>query len=163
MIPKSHDGKRRAVFAGSFNPFTLGHLSVLQRGLELFDHVTVVIGINDSKPDAEADSARRVAEVRAAVGPSERVDVMAWSGLTADAAKQCGARWLLRGVRSVADFEYERNMADVNRMISGLETVILFALPELAAVSSSIVRELQRYGYDTAPLLPPVKNDDQPN
>lgn len=162
MTPKSPDGSRRAVFAGSFNPFTLGHLSVLRRGLELFDYVTVVIGINDSKSEAEADTARRVAEVEAAVGALERVGVMAWSGLTADAAKRCGARWLLRGVRSVADFEYERNMADVNRMISGLETVILFAEPELAAVSSSVVRELQHYGYDTARFLPQTNND-QPN
>ena len=156
MIPKSPDGMRRAVFAGSFNPITLGHMSVLQRGLELFDHVTVVIGINDSKPDAEADTARRVAEVEAAVAGLKRVDVMAWNGLTADAAKKCGARWLLRGVRSVADFEYERNMADVNRMISDLETVILFAEPQLAAVSSSVVRELKHYGYDTGRFLPPT-------
>ena len=80
--------------------------------------------------------------------------MISYNGLTVDTCKAEGAKWLLRGVRSVADFEYERNLADINRKISGIETVILFTLPEHACVSSSIVRELAHYGYDTEPFLP---------
>lgn len=163
MTHKYPDPKRRAVFAGSFNPFTLGHLSILRRGLELFDHVTVVIGINDSKPGSPSEIAQRVDAVKEAVSGIERVDVMSWTGLTAEAARQCGAHWLLRGVRSVADFEYERGMAEVNRLISGLDTVLLFAEPELAALSSSVVRELQRYGLDTSRFLPGKNNNTHEN
>lgn len=159
MTRRYPDSERRAVFAGSFNPFTLGHLSILRRGLELFDHITVVIGINDSKPEAASEIDSRVESVKDAVAGIDGVDVMAWTGLTAEAARQCGAHWLLRGVRSVADFEYERGMAEVNRLISGLDTVVLLAEPELAALSSSVVRELQRYGLDTSRFLPRKNND----
>lgn len=154
MTRRFPEEERRAIFAGSFNPFTLGHLSVLRRGLELFDHVTVVIGINDSKGADGAERERRLEAVRRAVEGLEGVDVILWSGLTVDAARSCGARWLLRGVRNVADFEYERGMAEVNRMISGIDTVLLFAEPELAALSSSMVRELEKYGVDTSRFLP---------
>lgn len=154
MTRRFPEEERRAVFAGSFNPFTLGHLSVLRRGLELFDHVTVVIGVNDSKGADGAERESRLESVRRAVEGLEGVDVIFWSGLTVDAAHNCGARWLLRGVRNVADFEYERGMAEVNRMISGIDTVLLFAEPELAALSSSMVRELDKYGVDTSRFLP---------
>lgn len=157
MTHKSHDTERRAVFAGSFNPFTIGHMSILRRGLGMFDHITVVIGINDSKRDDPQDADARVEAVKAAVAGMENVDVMTWSGLTVDAARQCGARWLLRGVRSVSDFEYERGMAEVNRMISGIDTVVLFAEPQLSSVSSSVVRELQRHGHDVSQFLPANK------
>ena len=79
---------------------------------------------------------------------------MTFNGLTVDAAHQCGARFLLRGVRSVADFEYERQLADINRNLSGLESVLIYALPSLASVSSSVVRELASYGTDVTPYLP---------
>lgn len=149
---------RIAVFAGSFNPFTVGHLSVLKRGLELFDRVVVVIGVNDAKQPVEDEYVVRVETLRSQLATLERVEVMAWSGLTVDAAKSVGARWLLRGVRSVADFEYERNLADVNRVISGIETVLLFSEPDVAMVSSSMVRELQRYGYDVSRFVPPEQD-----
>ena len=77
---------------------------------------------------------------------------MEWDGLTVDAARSIGARWLLRGVRSVADYEYERSLADINRSLSGIDTVILFAEPSLAHISSSLVRELRRFGHDTSAL-----------
>jgi pantetheine-phosphate adenylyltransferase len=82
------------------------------------------------------------------------VKVITYSTLTVDAAKSEGAKFLLRGVRSTRDFEYERDLADVNRRLSGIETVLLYSLPELSAISSSLVRELQSYGKDTSSLLP---------
>lgn len=148
--------RRIALFPGSFNPFTIGHMSVLERGLALFDKVIVAIGINSAKPGSDTERSRRLEEVTHAVGRfGERVEVIAYSGLTVDEARNHGARFLLRGVRSVADFEYERNIADVNRRIAPeIETVLLYALPELSSVSSSVVRELQQFGHDASQFLP---------
>lgn len=153
MTPKSPDIVRTALYAGSFNPFTTGHLSILRRGLELFDRVVVVIGINESKSGSRQSAEDLAGRLREKLQDGDRVEVMAWDGLTVDAAEKVGARWLLRGVRSVADYEYERNLADINRAISGLDTVILFAEPELSMVSSSMVRELKRYGRDVADFV----------
>lgn len=153
MTPKYPDDmnhndnrERIALFAGSFNPFTIGHLSILQRGLELFDKVVVMVGTNIAKHGGSetADNLRQ------RLSCLDRVEVMQWDGLTVDAARKIGAKWLLRGVRSVADYEYERNLADINREIAGIDTVILFAEPQLAIISSSMVRELQKYGRDTS-------------
>lgn len=146
--------ERVALFAGSFNPFTKGHLSVVERGVTLFDRVVVAVGINLAK-GVPADLGERVEAIRRAVAPfGEAVEVTTFSGLAVDAAREHGAKFLLRGVRSVADFEYERNMADINRRIGGLETVLLYTLPELAAISSSVVRELRSFGRDVSDLLP---------
>lgn len=150
MTHRSPDPQlRTALYAGTFNPFTIGHLSILRRGLELFDKVVVCVGVNCAKGPARPDI-EALREKLAAIGNAE---VIEWDGLTVDAATATGARWLLRGVRSVADFEYERNLADINRRIAGIETVILFAEPELAAVSSSMVRELKRFGRDVDDLI----------
>lgn len=148
------DSPRTAVFAGTFNPFTIGHMSILQRGLGLFDRVVVVVGVNGEKTSSESVADNRAEDLRELLRGIPRVEVMAWSGLTVEAARMVGAGFLLRGVRSVADFEYERNLADINRAISGIETVVLFAEPSLSMVSSSMVRELQRYGVDTSRFIP---------
>lgn len=147
--------ERIALFPGSFNPFTLGHKSLVDRALPLFDKIVVAIGYNSEKCAADdADLSARLEAIRAIYRDEPRVEVTAYSGLTVDACRECGARWMLRGVRSVTDFEYERTLADVNRRISGIETVILYTLPEYASISSSIVRELQHYGYATDEFLP---------
>ena len=155
MTPISSDTERRtALFAGSFDPFTVGHASVVERALPLFDRLVIAVGINAEKATATA-AADRVAAIAGLYAGDGRVEVMSYSGeLTADLARRIGAGWLLRGVRSVRDFEYERDMADLNRRLSGIETVVLFSLPEHGAVSSSAVREIASYGGDVAPFLP---------
>lgn len=145
--------ERTVLFPGTFVPFTTGHASLVERALGLFDRVVIAIGYNSSKPQA-VPIEERIKAIASVYEGNPRVEVMAYTGLTVDACKAGNIRWMLRGVRSVADFEYERNLADVNRMISGIETVILFTLPELAAVSSSVVRELAANGYDVKPFLP---------
>lgn len=162
MTHKSHDPEQQervALFAGTFDPFTTGHYSIVERGLRLFDRIVVAVGVNGGKcPPATA--AARVDAISRVFARDSRVSVIAYDGLTVEAAEAAGARFLLRGVRSVADYEYERALADINRNISGIETVILYALPELAVVSSSMVRELDRYGRDVSPYLPPAATDE---
>lgn len=145
--------ERTILFAGSFDPFTRGHQSLVTRALPLCDRLVIALGHNSSKA-GDAGVAERLESIRALYASEPRVEVVAYSGLTVDACRRYGAGWMLRGVRTVADFEYERNLADVNRAISGIETLILFTLPELAAVSSSVVRELRAYGHDVSPFLP---------
>jgi len=158
MTRKSHDQQcdrpeRVAVFPGTFDPFTTGHLSIVTRGLQLFDRIVVAVGVNDVKHSGSS-AEMRVDAIKRIFADEPRVTAVAYSGLTVEVAEAEGARFLLRGVRSVADFEYERSLADINRNISGVETVILYALPELAVVSSSMVRELSRYGRDVTPYIP---------
>lgn len=144
---------RIALFAGSFDPFTAGHQSIVDRSLDLFDSIVIGIGVNPAKkPWLPLD--RRISDIEALYAGEPRVKVISFTGLTVDAARRCGASFLLRGVRSVADFEYERQLADINRNISGLESVLIYALPHLASLSSSAVRELASHGVDITPFLP---------
>lgn len=145
--------QRIAIFPGSFDPFTRGHLDIVERGLGIFDRIIVAVGVNSSKQGASS-TADRIAAITRAVAHMNNVDVIEYSGLTVDVAKKYGACAILRGIRSVADFEYERNLAELNRKISGIETVMLCADPALAALSSSAVRELRSLGHDVSPFLP---------
>jgi pantetheine-phosphate adenylyltransferase len=155
MTQISPNGARTALFAGSFNPFTIGHASVVERALGLFDRIVVAVGVNAAKADADVEA--RLEAIRAVYANEPRVEVVAYSNeLTVDLAKRLGAKWLLRGVRSVKDFEYERDMADMNRQLSGVETVLLYSLPEYSAISSSVVRELKAYGRDVSEFLPKI-------
>jgi len=142
---------RRALFAGSFNPFTIGHADIVERGLALFDEVVIAIGDNQDKPSADIEV--RVQTIRDIYKDDARVRVEVYHTLTVDYAKQIGACALLRGVRSVVDFEYERQMADANRALTGIETVVLFTRPELGYVSSSLVRDLKKHGADASSLV----------
>lgn len=152
------DGKKRiALMAGSFDPFTVGHASIVERGLQIFDEIVVAVGQHPSKPHGDAQG--RADAIAAVYRDEPRVRVIVSRQLTVDTAREVGARFLLRGVRSVRDFEYERDMADVNRAIGeGLETVLLTALPELAAVSSTVVRDIASYGKDVSRYLPETKH-----
>lgn len=145
--------KKTAIFPGTFDPFTRGHYSVVERALNLFDEVVIAIGINAlKKPLFTADE--RVEMLRRLYADEPRVRVVVYSGLTVDLARECNARYILRGVRSIIDFEYEKSIADVNREISGLETILLFTEPQYAHISSSVVRELMSYGRNVEAFLP---------
>lgn len=142
---------KTALFPGSFNPFTIGHKSIVERALTFVDRVIIAIGVNDTKnttPSIEAESISKIFK------DNPQVEVITYSNLTVDTAKEVGADIIVRGVRSVADFEYEKNIADINRQLSGIETVILFTEPQLAHISSSLVRELEKFGRDTSLFLP---------
>lgn len=142
-----------ALFPGSFRPFTRGHADIVERALGIFDKVIVAVGVNADKPQSVADDADYRA-MEALYAADSRVEVVRYSGLTVELAARLGVRNIVRGVRSVKDFEYERDMADINRQLSGVETVILFSRPEMSAISSSVVRELRGYGADISEFIP---------
>lgn len=151
---------RIAIFPGSFNPFTIGHKSVVDRALPLFDRIIIAIGYNEAKEADTASLPERIRAIASLYADEPAVEVFSYEGLTVDFAREMGARWILRGVRSVKDFEYESTLADVNRRISGIETLLLFTLPEHSAISSSMVRELTHFGVDTTPFLPSPPPED---
>jgi len=141
------------IFPGSFDPFTRGHESIVRRALPLFDKLVIAVGVNAGKqPFMSAEERVRLIERTFADEP--KVSVISYEGLTVDAAKEVGASYIVRGVRLIQDFENEKHMAEVNRELSGLETILLYTLPEYSHISSSIVRELARYGRDVSEFLP---------
>ena len=142
-----------ALYAGSFDPFTIGHADITERALQLFDKVIIGIGISPDKTPEE-NAYQRAAAIASLYAGNERVEVKVYNTLTTEFASAVGATCLVRGVRDMSDFEKERNLADLNRQLSGIETLILFSKPELAAVSSSAVRELKRFGADISAFLP---------
>ena len=144
---------RKAIFPGTFDPFTLGHHSIVKRTLGFMDEVIIGIGYNDQK-HCLLPVEKRLESIRKVYADEPRVKVLAYSGLTVDFAQEQGAGFMVRGIRSVKDFEYEESIADINRKLSGIETIFLFTEPELSAVSSSVVRELLRYGKDVSAFLP---------
>ena len=144
---------KKVIFPGSFDPFTRGHADLVERGLQLFDEVVVAIGYNERKP-GWIPVQERVDAIKAFYANEPRVIVDSYSCLTVDFAKQCGATAILRGIRTVTDYEYEMQLADVNKQLTGIETLLLFANPQLTAVSSSVVRELAHFGKDIKPFLP---------
>lgn len=144
---------RTAIFPGSFDPFTIGHKDITDRALEIFERVIIGVGYNENK-SSYSDVKDRVAAIEKVYSGDARVKVEAYTGLTVEFARRYEARFIIRGLREVKDFEYERNLADTNSAISEIETVFLVARPELGFVSSSMVRELTRNGYDATKFLP---------
>lgn len=145
--------EKKALFAGTFDPYTRGHHSIVTRALAMFDKVVVAIGRNAAKSTL-CSIDERMESIARLYADEPRVEVVTYEGLTTDYAREVGACCLLRGVRSVKDFEYECDLADVNRAISGIETVIMVSEPQYAAISSSVVRELMSYGKDVTEFLP---------
>ncbi len=145
--------KNKAIFPGTFDPFTIGHHSLVKRSLELVDEIVVAIGKNDAKKSYYSLE-DRIEMIRSLYKDNPRVSVGFYESLTVDFAKSVGANFIVRGIRSVNDFEYEKTIADMNRKISGIETFILFTEPELTHISSTIVRELLRFGRDVTEFLP---------
>lgn len=144
---------RRAIFPGTFDPFTVGHSSVVRRVLTFMDEIVIGIGINEGKR-TWFPTEKRVEMVRRLYREEPRVRTEAYDGLTVDFARRMDAQFIVRGIRTVKDFEYEETIADVNRKLAGIETILLFTEPELTSVSSSIVRELLSFGKDISRFLP---------
>ena len=145
---------RTGIFVGSFNPFTIGHDSVVRRALPLFDRLVIgVVGDQVHKPGLPS-AEERVRTIADLYQDEPRIEVKPYYGLAVDFARAEQAHFIVKGVRSVKDFEYEREQADVNRLLSGVETLLLFAEPQLSSLSSSMVRELQHFGVDVSPFLP---------
>lgn len=144
---------KRAIFPGSFDPFTIGHHDIVLRGLQLFDEIIIGIGHNINKRDA-FPLEERINAIQRAFNSEPRIKVMAYDGLTVDFAAEQQAQFILRGVRSVQDFEYERNIAEANKQLSGIETILLYTRPEFAHISSTLLRDLHAHGKDISPYLP---------
>lgn len=144
---------KTAVFPGSFDPFTLGHANLVERALRIFDQVIIAVGYNVAKP-SWIPVEERVRAVRELYRAESRIRVMSYNNLTVDFAKENNAGFILRGVRTMQDYEYELQMADLNRMLDGIETVVLFTDSALSSISSSRVRELHHFGRDMSQYLP---------
>lgn len=145
------------LFAGSFDPFTIGHDDLVRRALGVVDELHILVGVNvgkqyDTAPDVRV---RQIAEL---YRDEPRITVASSEGLTAHYARRVGATILIRGIRSVRDMEAEREMAETNLNHFGLDTLFFFTRPELAAISSHLVRELAHFGEDVTPYLPKRNN-----
>ena len=145
------------IFTGSFDPFTVGHDDILRRALPLFSRIVIGVGVNERK-QYMLSAEERCAAIRRIYEGEAKIEVKAYSDLTVDFARREGAVYIIKGVRSVKDFEYEREQADINRQLSGVETLLLYSDPRYSSVSSSMVRELIHFGQDVSRYLPPVKD-----
>lgn len=139
----------KAFYAGSFDPFTIGHLSIARRALQMFDELIIAVGINESKK-SEYSIEERLVGIKQCFPGYSNVTVFAYEGLTAEVAKENGAGVLVRGVRNTIDFEKEKELADINLEVFGIPTVMIPSEPSLSFVSSSLVRELKHFGYDSS-------------
>jgi pantetheine-phosphate adenylyltransferase len=147
--------KKIAIFPGSFDPFTKGHHDIVMRSLEIFDELIIGIGYNSAKKNRYFDIDLMVEKINTLYAGNDRVRVVIYNELTSSLAKREGAQFLVRGLRNTTDFEYENTISQMNRnLYPGLETVFLITSPEFAAVSSTIIREVHRYGVDVTPYLP---------
>ncbi|MEO9481829.1 MAG: pantetheine-phosphate adenylyltransferase [Ekhidna sp.] len=146
---------KTAIFPGSFDPFTKGHFDIVMRSLDLFDRVIIAIGHNSTKNKRYFELDWMVGKIREAFADERRVEIEVYDELTAFLAKKYDAKYLIRGLRNTTDFEYENSISQINRSLnSDLETIFLITSPELAPISSSIIREVHRYGGDVNPFLP---------
>lgn len=145
--------KRKAIFPGSFDPFTVGHENVVLRSLDLFDEIVIAIGYNSNK-QGFFPIEKRIEWIEKVFEGHPQVQVAKYQGLTVEFAKEIGATHVLRGLRTSADFEYERAIAQVNKSMSGIDTVFLLTTPEHTPVNSSIVRDIIRHGGDASMFIP---------
>ncbi|MBO9728191.1 MAG: pantetheine-phosphate adenylyltransferase [Chitinophaga sp.] len=145
---------RTCLFPGTFDPITLGHTDVISRGLDLFDRLVIGIGVNSSKTPMFALE-ERMAWIKEIYKDDARVEVTSYSGLTIDFCKKIDARFILRGIRNIGDFEYEKAIADVNRTLAPhIETIFLSTALQYSSIASTLVRDIYRYGGDVTSFLP---------
>lgn len=144
---------KRAIFPGSFDPFTLGHYDIIERGAKLFDEVIIAIGVNaDKKYMFTLDQRKKFIED--AFADNNRVKVVTYKGLTVDFCKEINVDFILRGLRNPADFEFEKAIAHTNRDLAPIETVFLLTSAKTSYISSSIVRDVIRNNGDYTKLVP---------
>jgi pantetheine-phosphate adenylyltransferase len=150
---------KTGIFVGTFDPFTLGHDSIVRRSLPLFDRLVIgVVGDNVNKPNMKPVG-ERLHAIEQIYKHLPEVEVKSFFGLAMDFARQEGAHYIVKGVRSVSDFEHEQWQADFNRQLGGIETILLYTEPELASVSSSALRELSHFGVDISRYLPAAETE----
>ena len=147
---------KTGIFTGSFNPFTIGHDAIVKRALRMMDRIIIGVGTNRQKNN-ELSADERVNQINKVYTNNQRIEVKAYSGLSVDFAITEQATCFVKGVRSVKDFEYEREQAELNRRLSGIDTILLIAEPEYSGISSSLVRELMIFGRDVSEFLPNPK------
>lgn len=146
--------KKIAVFPGSFDPITLGHESIVRRALPLFDEIIIAIGENSNKKN-QFDVETRSQWINKVFEGEKKISVKQYKGLTVDFCKSQNASFILRGLRTSADFEFERVIAQMNKaMFSDIETIFILSQPEYSAIASSVVRDILRNGGDAAQFVP---------
>jgi len=150
---------RTCLFPGTFDPITLGHTDIINRALPLFDKVIIGIGRNANKTPMFSEE-QRLKWIKDLYANEPKVDALVYEGLTVECCKKAGANFILRGIRYVNDFEYEKAIADMNRSIDGhIETVFLTCLPQYTSVASTLVRDVLKNGGDVSQFLPAIVND----
>ena len=147
---------KKALFSGTFDPFTTGHHALIRRALCFSDEIIIAIGVNTEKKTMFSLD-ERLEKIKSIFAKEKRIKVTTYDSLTVDFAKESGADFILRGIRNIHDFEYEKSMAEINRKLSGIETVFLFSEPEYGYISSSLVRDLIKYKKDISNLIPDAK------
>lgn len=148
--------KRICLFPGTFDPLTLGHTDIIDRALPLFDKLVIGIGRNSNKKPMFSEK-QRLKWLKEIYRDDPKVEALAYDGLTVDCCRKVGANFILRGIRYVNDFEYEKAIADMNRSIEpDIETIFLTCLPQFTSVASTLVRDVLRNGGDVSQFLPEV-------
>ena len=143
-----------ALFPGSFDPITVGHESIVYRTMDLFDKIVIAVGHNENKK-AFFPLEKRLAMINDVFNANPKIEVIHYKDLTVDVCKRVGAKYIIRGLRTSADFEYERAIAQVNKaMYPEIESVFILTMPEHTSINSTIVREILRYGGDASKFLP---------
>ena len=150
--------QRICLFPGTFDPVTLGHIDIIDRALPLFDKLVIGIGRNVNKAPMFSEE-QRLLWIREIYKADSKVEAVIYDGLTVDCCKSVGANFILRGIRYVNDFEYEKAIADMNRSLEGnIETIFLTCLPQYTSVASTLVRDVLRNGGDVSQFLPEAVN-----
>ena len=148
--------KRKALFAGTFDPFTIGHDAIVKRSIQLVDELIIGIGFNPEKKTLFSLE-ERTDNIKNIYKNHDNIYVSSYQMLTVDFAKQSGVDFIIKGIRNLNDFEYEKNMSDINRTHAGVETVFLFSEPQYASISSSLIREFIMYNKDITNLIPIIQ------
>lgn len=147
---------KTGLFVGSFDPFTIGHDNIVRRALPLFDRLVIGVGVNERKQYV-FPLEQRVQAIRDLYADEERIEVVSYSDFAIDLAHRVGAKYIVKGVRNVHDFEYERDQADFNKRLGDVETILLYTRPDLVSVSSSAVRELLAFHKPIDEFIPKKK------